>query len=169
MLYTWNDKHLADEYRSPSEYHLPFYSFTILLPAKNEEDVIQGTIERILQIDYPPEGVEILVILQEADTGTIQQVQLKLAELEERGITNVRMITFNDPPFNKPHGLNIGLRHSSNDIVTIFDAEDEPHPDILHIINTTMLNTEATVVQSGVQLMNYHSTWFSALNVLEYY
>jgi cellulose synthase/poly-beta-1,6-N-acetylglucosamine synthase-like glycosyltransferase len=169
MLYTWNDTHLADQYRSPRDYLDPFYSFTILLPAKSEEDVIQGTIERILQIDYPSEMVEILVILQEVDTGTIEQVELKLAELDQRGITNVRMITFNDPPFNKPHGLNIGLRQSSNDIVTIFDAEDEPHRDILHIINNTVITTEATVVQSGVQLMNYQSNWFSALNVLEYY
>ncbi|HEX2912714.1 MAG TPA: glycosyltransferase [Chloroflexia bacterium] len=169
MLYTWNDKHLADEYRSPKVFREPELSFTVLLPAKNEEEVIQGTIQRVLDIDYPSELVEIFVILQEVDTGTIEQVELKLAELEAQGITNVRMITFNEPPFNKPHGLNIGLRQATKDVVTIFDAEDEPHRDILNIINTTMLNSGASVVQSGVQLMNYQSTWFSALNVLEYY
>lgn len=169
MLYTWNDKHLADEYRSPKVFREPELSFTILLPAKNEEEVIQGTIQRVLDINYPSELVEVFVILQEMDKGTIEQVELKLGELEAQGITNVKMITFNDPPFNKPHGLNIGLRYSTKDVVTIFDAEDEPHRDILNIVNTTMLNSGATVVQSGVQLMNYRSSWFSALNVLEYY
>lgn len=169
MLYTWNDTSLAEEYRSPKVYQEPHYSFTVLLPAKSEEEVIQGTIQRVLDIDYPRELVEIFVILQEVDTGTQEQVKIKLAQLEQQGITNVKMIIFNKPPFNKPHGLNIGLAQATKDVVTIFDAEDEPHRDILHIINTTMLNTGASVVQSGVQLMNYHSTWFSALNVLEYY
>jgi cellulose synthase/poly-beta-1,6-N-acetylglucosamine synthase-like glycosyltransferase len=169
MLYTWNDKHLADDYKSPKVYREPHYSFTVLLPAKNEEEVIQGTIQRVLDIDYPSELVEVFVILQEVDKGTQEQVNIKLAELEAKGITNVKLIIFNDPPFNKPHGLNIGLRHSTKDVVTIFDAEDEPHKDILNIVNTTMLNTGASVVQSGVQLMNYQSHWFSALNVLEYF
>src|SRR5689334_7369971 len=109
MLYTWNDKHLADEYRSPKVYREPHHSFTVLLPAKNEEEVIQGTIQRVLDIDYPTELVEVFVILQEVDKGTQEQVNIKLAELEAKGVTNVKLIIFNDPPFNKPHGLNIGL------------------------------------------------------------
>ncbi len=169
MLYTWNDKNIAEQYQSPTVYRDPHYSFTVLLPAKNEEEVIQGTIQRVLDINYPPELLEVFVILQEVDKGTQEQVTMKLAELEQKGVTNVKLIIFNEPPFNKPHGLNIGLTHAKNQVVTIFDAEDEPHRDILHIINTTMLNTGATVVQSGVQLMNYQSKWFSALNVLEYY
>ena len=54
-------------------------------------------------------------------------------------------------------------------MVTIFDAEDEPHPDIFNVVNTVMLREEAQVVQCGVQLMNYADRWFSALNVLEYF
>ena len=169
MLFTWNDKYLANEYSSPEIYRDPHHSFTVILPAKSEEDVIQTTIQRVLDIDYPRDMVEVFVVLQEVDTGTIEQVELKLADLTAQGITNVRMLTFNDPPFNKPHGLNIALGEATKDVITIFDAEDEPHRDIFNIINTTMLNTGATVVQSGVQLMNYRSTWFSALNVLEYY
>jgi cellulose synthase/poly-beta-1,6-N-acetylglucosamine synthase-like glycosyltransferase len=58
---------------------------------------------------------------------------------------------------------------AKGDIVTIFDAEDEPHPDILQVINTTFLNEAVDVVQSGVQLMNHNSKWFCFLNVLEYF
>ena len=54
-------------------------------------------------------------------------------------------------------------------MVTIFDAEDEPHPDILNIINTSMLNENIDAVQSGVQLMNHNTKWFCFLNVLEYF
>jgi cellulose synthase/poly-beta-1,6-N-acetylglucosamine synthase-like glycosyltransferase len=61
------------------------------------------------------------------------------------------------------------LRASTKDVVTVFDAEDQPHPDLYHIINTVMLRDGADVVQSGVQLMNFRSTWFAALNCLEYF
>jgi cellulose synthase/poly-beta-1,6-N-acetylglucosamine synthase-like glycosyltransferase len=63
----------------------------------------------------------------------------------------------------------VGLGEATGNVVTIFDAEDEPHPNILQMVNTIMTREEAPVVQSGVQLMNYSDRWFSALNVLEYF
>ena len=81
----------------------------------------------------------------------------------------MRVITFSDKPINKPHGLNVGLRNTTHEVVTIFDSEDDIHPDIFNIVNTVMSTEGARVVQCGVQLMNYHSRWFSALNVLEYF
>ena len=72
-------------------------------------------------------------------------------------------------PTSKPRGLNHAMQIARGDIVTIFDAEDEPHPDILNIINTTMLNDDVDAIQSGVQLMNHNTKWFCFLNVLEYF
>ena len=79
------------------------------------------------------------------------------------------METFAYGPINKPRALNVGLGRSSAEIVTIFDAEDDIHPDIFNVINTVMLQEGVNVVQSGVQLMNYESNWYSTLNVLEYF
>jgi len=81
----------------------------------------------------------------------------------------VRVLAFKNRPINKPHGLNVGLRSTRNEVVTIFDAEDDIHPDIFNVINTVLLNEEVSVVQGGVQLMNYQSKWYSVLNVLEYF
>ena len=38
--------------------------------------------------------------------------------------------------------LNVALREPHGDVVTIFDAEDEPHPDIFNVVNTVMLREE---------------------------
>ena len=78
-------------------------------------------------------------------------------------------MVFHDGPINKPHGLNVALPHATNDVVTIFDAEDDIHPDIFNVVNTVMEDRAVQVVQCGVQLMNYDSNWYSALNVLEYF
>ena len=113
-----------------------------------------------------------LVIIEAGDAGTIARVREKLASLGRQGIRHVRLLAFNDPPINKPHGLNVGLRAATGDIVTIFDSEDEPHPDLLNVVNTVVTReglAAAPVIQCGVQLMNYADRWFSALNVLEYF
>jgi len=169
MLFTWNDARREAEFGAPKEFAPPQKSFTVLLPARHEEEVIQHTIEGVLRANYPLDLLEVVVICRIDDEGTIAKVQEKIVELVARGITNTKLIVFQDKPINKPHGLNIGFRHTRNEVVTIFDSEDEIHPDVFNIVNTVMVNEGVNVVQAGVQLMNFDSKWFSALNVLEYF
>jgi len=168
MLYAWEDEETLQKNRVPTTFEPPRHRFTLLLPARHEEAVIQETIQRMVELNYPRELVQVLVVIESSDHGTIAEVNTKLNRLREQGIEHVQLITFSDPPINKPHGLNVGLRAATGDVVTIFDAEDEPHADILNVVNTVMVREEAQVVQCGVQLMNYADRWFSALNVLEY-
>lgn len=169
MLYTWNEASNRELYGAPAEFAPPQKSFTVLLPARHEEEVIQHTIQGVLDANYPRELLEIVVICRIDDEGTITKVQEKIAELVPEGVTNVRLIIFQDNPINKPHGLNVGLRYTHHEVVTIFDSEDQIHPDVFNVVNTVMMNEGVNVVQSGVQLMNFDSQWFSALNVLEYF
>ena len=168
MLYAWEDEERLRKNRVPASFEPPCKRFTIMLPARHEEAVIKETIQRTVDLNYPRELVQILVVIEAGDHGTIAEVNRKLAELRAQGIDHARLIIFDDPPINKPHGLNVALRSAVGDVVAIFDAEDEPHPDILQVVNTVMVREDAEVVQCGVQLMNYADRWFSALNVLEY-
>ena len=166
QLYIWGEPQRAGLNRSPEQFEKPAVSFTVLLPARHEETVIGDTIEKVCRMNYPRDLLQILVICESGDPGTIAAVQQKLAE---PGKEHVQLIVFSDRSINKAHALNKGLQAASHDVVTIFDAEDEPHADIFQIINTIMLQEGAEVVQSGVHLMNHDSHWFSALNVLEYF
>lgn len=165
-LFIWEEPNRERFNVTPTEFAPPSLSFSVLLPARQEEAVIGDTIEKVSQANYPRELLQIIVICEEGDLGTIAKVREKLAEPGKEG---VRLIVFNDRPINKPHGLNKGLRFATNDVVTIFDAEDEPHADIFQVINTTMQQETVEVVQGGVHLMNYDTRWYSALNVLEYF
>lgn len=165
-LYIWEKPEQAWRNSAPTIYREPHYSFTIMLPARHEEDVYRETIQKVYDLNYPKHLIQILAICRDDDPGTIAEARAKINELCD---PNVQIVIFNDKPINKPHGLNLALQVSKNDIVTIFDAEDEPHPDILNVINTTYLNEQVDVVQSGVQLMNHNTKWFCFLNVLEYF
>ncbi|MBV9175097.1 MAG: glycosyltransferase [Chloroflexi bacterium] len=172
MLYVWDDRLKSRRNHAPRTFESPRQRFTLLLPARHEEEVIQETIQRVVDFRYPRELVQVLVIIEAGDGGTIAKVREKLAALRRQGVDNVRLLIFSSPPINKPHGLNVGLRAATGNIVTIFDSEDEPHPDLLNVVNTVVTREgveRAPVIQCGVQLMNYADRWFSALNVLEYF
>lgn len=169
MLYTWDQPEAYQKAKAPHLFREPALSFTVLLPARHEEEVIQQTILRVVQANYPRDLIEVLVICEKGDEGTIRKALDEIEDLRKRGVHNVRLEVFDDQPINKPHGLNHGFTRSGNQVVTIFDAEDEIHPDIFNVVNTVMLNEQVRVVQCGVQLMNYDSNWYSTLNVLEYF
>lgn len=166
MLYSWESHETASLHKSPREYHPPKLSFTALIPARHEEKVIEDTIIAVHNIDYPNHLKEIIILCRSDDPKTINKAYETLQKIKD---DNVRIFIFDDLPINKPHALNHGLREAKNEIIAVFDAEDEPHPHIYQIINTKMIESGADVVQSGIQLMNYRDRWFSALNCIEYF
>jgi cellulose synthase/poly-beta-1,6-N-acetylglucosamine synthase-like glycosyltransferase len=166
-LYAW-DRPPADA-NAPDHFREPRLSFTALLPARHEEDVIRGTIRRLASVNYPADLVQVLVVCSADDQGTIDEAEAEIELLRQEGRENFETVVFSDGPVNKPHGLNVALARATHDVVVIFDAEDDMHPDIFDVVNTIMEEEQVKVVQAGVQLMNFESTWYSALNALEYF
>ncbi len=166
MLYAWDDPKRVERNRAPKKFKKAKLSFTALVPARNEEGVIGDTLKAIANINYPEHLKEVVIICRFDDVDTILAVKKAINNI---GKPNIRLEIFNDFPINKPHGLNVGLRKATKDVVVVFDAEDEPHPDIYNIVNSVMIEKNFDIVQSGVQLMNFNSRWFSSFNVLEYF
>lgn len=138
-------------------------AFSLLLPARHEQAVLEHTIERLLESSH--RDYEIIVIVGHDDPGT--------AEVAERAAARapglVRVITDHHEVKNKPKALNTALPHCRGDIVGVFDAEDQVHPELLSHVDHAFRATEADVVQGGVQLINFHSSWYSLRNCLEYF
>jgi len=166
MWYSWNKLDDEAQRQTPKFSRPPQYSFTALIPARHEDKVIQDTIRAVNRIAYPEHLKQTLILCRQDDVRTIAKVREVISEL---GKDNIRLVIFDGYPINKPHSLNQGLIHARNEIVGVFDAEDEPHEKIYQLINTVMIEKNADVVQAAVQLMNYRAPWFSVLNVLEYF
>lgn len=166
MMYAWETPKRVDYNRSPKEYLPSEYSFTALIPALHEKVVIGDTLRAIAAIDYPEELKEVIVICRADDIETISAARQAIHDLHN---LNIRLLIPDFTPRNKADKLNFGLRNAHNEVVCVFDAEDTPHRDIYQVVNTVMIRDQADVVQSGVQLVNFRSNWFSTLNVLEYF
>lgn len=166
MLYAWENPKRVEKNKSPKKYLKPSLSFSAIIPARHEENVIADTIRAVLKINYPDSLKEVLIVCHPDDRKTINKVKETIAKIDKK---NIKLIIFDYLPISKPSALNIGLDETTKQVVAVFDAEDEPHRDIYQIVNTVMLRDKADVVQSGIQLMNFNSRWFSVLNVLEYF
>jgi 4-amino-4-deoxy-L-arabinose transferase-like glycosyltransferase len=143
--------------------------FTLLLPARHEEKVIAQTIRQMARIDYPPELMEVIIVCEVKDRGTIREACEGIRSLSSASSARFTVTTFSDRPVNKPHGLNAALRIATGDVVGVFDAEDDVQLSILRTVNTILLQEPVDVVQGAVQLVNHESTWFSPLNCVEYF
>src|SRR3979409_1050160 len=125
MVYTWDQPDAEARARAPDRFLAPQKSFTVMLPARHEEQVIQSTIERVVKARSPPALMQVLVICSADDEGTISKAAEKIEHLRRQDMGNVELVVFDDLPINKPHGLNRGLGRARNEVLTIFDAEDD--------------------------------------------
>ncbi len=97
--------------------------YTILVALHDEADVTPQLIERLSQIDYPADRLECFLLLEAHDQATIT-----VAEHADRPSWMQVMVVPPGSPKTKPRALNYGLERSRGDIVTIYDAEDDPDP-----------------------------------------
>lgn len=109
---------------SPSDDELPRYS--VLVPLFRETRVLAQLLNALTQLDYPPENLDIKLILEEEDI--VMQRALAGFSLDAR--FEVIIVPAGQPQ-TKPRALNYALQFCRGAFITIYDAEDIPEPDQL--------------------------------------
>lgn len=163
MLHAWRSPQHLEATGFARSSREPGLSFSLLVPARHEEEVLGDTLDKLAVLDHP--DYEVIAIIGHDDPGT--EAVARAAADRHPGI--VRVVMDYSVPKNKPKGMNTALPECRGDIVGVFDAEDEVHPDLLRLVDARFLDTDADVVQGGVQLMNIESSWWSLRNCMEYY
>jgi cellulose synthase/poly-beta-1,6-N-acetylglucosamine synthase-like glycosyltransferase len=139
------------------------HSFSLIVPARHEQAVLGATLERLAGAHHP--NFEVLAVVGDDDPDTLAVAEDAAARHPDR----IRVLVDSNQPKNKPRALNTALPACAGMVTAVFDAEDEVHPELLRHVDARFADTGADIVQGGVQLMNYHSSWYSLRNVLEYY
>jgi cellulose synthase/poly-beta-1,6-N-acetylglucosamine synthase-like glycosyltransferase len=163
MLHAWRDPETYQATGFASEAGLPSLSFSLLVPARHEEDVLAQTLDQLDRLDYPV--FEVIVIVGHDDPATTAVAEAAAARHPER----IRVVVDQQSPKNKPKALNTALPSCTGDVVGVFDAEDEVDRRLLRAVDRAFRATGAEVVQGGVQRVNFRSSWFSLRNCLEYF
>ncbi len=150
-----------EEARGIPDHELPRY--TILVPAYNEPEVVGDLLSAMSRLEYPPDRVEILLLLEEDDAVTIAAA----GEYNSSETVTIVLVPPGEPR-TKPKACNYGLQFATGEIVTIYDAEDEPEPLQLRRVVAAFARAprEVVCVQSKLAYHNSHQNlltgWFTA-------
>ncbi|MGN7168768.1 glycosyltransferase family 2 protein [Paenibacillus cellulositrophicus] len=109
-----------------------FPTVTVMVPAHNEELVITATVEHILQLYYPPDKVQIIVI---ADNCTDRTAD-KLKALKARTSYKDRdlLILERTGTGGKSGALNDALKEATGDWICVYDADAAPEHNALYFL-----------------------------------
>ncbi len=135
----------ADAYNLPC--NLP--KISILLPAYHEENVLPFSIKRIFQSDYPTNLIDVLVLTEKDDIGTINVVKSLTGTY---GIKHLR-VEEEDLPRGKPRALNFGLKHVTGNIIGVIDAEDIIDRKLFKKV-VSLMNSGCDAVQGVLDMTN---------------
>ena len=108
-----------------------FPKVSILIPAHNEEVVIEDTIKSMIQLNYPKDKLEVIVINDNSSDST--------GSIIDRYADQYPFIkaVHTKPPYagkGKSGALNQGLKHSSGEIIAVYDADNTPEPDAVRYL-----------------------------------
>jgi cellulose synthase/poly-beta-1,6-N-acetylglucosamine synthase-like glycosyltransferase len=168
MVFGWRRPEAVEEMGfppplSPDESTL---SFSIIVPALDEDAVLEETLCRLAAQTHP--RVDIVVSLIKGDDATIEAARRARKVHPDR----IRIVVKRYRKSSKPRQLNKALSVCTGEYVGVIDAEDDVDPDLLLHVEALLARNHADVVQGGVQLMNLGQRvrdWYCVHNVLEYY
>ncbi len=140
---------------------LPHY--TVLVPLFHEAQMVDQLMRGLAQLRYPQDKIDIVLITEDVDPFTTQAVAQALRPPFRH------VIVPKGTPQTKPRALNYAMQSSHGEFVTIYDAEDRPHPDqLLAAIAAFQARPDWAAVQAPLDYFNHSDNWLTRQFALEY-
>jgi glycosyltransferase XagB len=145
------------------EEDLPVY--TVLAPMYHEENVVGQLVTNLAKLDYPVSKLEVLLLLEEDDAGTI-------AAADAAGLPPWMSVIVvpRGQPQTKPKACNVGLFFARGEHLVIYDAEDKPDPDQLKkaVIAFRRGGDRMVCVQAALNYWNVFENFLTRMFTAEY-
>jgi cellulose synthase/poly-beta-1,6-N-acetylglucosamine synthase-like glycosyltransferase len=138
---------------------------TLLIPLRDETDIAGDLIARLQSLDYPRSLLDICLVLEEDDSTT--RTALGQANLP----TWMRpIIVPRGGVQTKPRALNFALPFARGSLIGVYDAEDAPAADQLHVVARHYANCAKDVacLQGVLDYYNADSNWLTRCFTIEY-
>lgn len=146
MLYALN--RVFGTQRYPYAHVLPaqWPMVTVFIAAHNEEKVIADSMQALLQSDYPPDRLNVVVVNDRSSDRTAAIVDATIAQHPGR----LQAFHRNGGKPGKAAALKDAVRYAQGDIALIFDADYTPGPSLLRQLVTPFLDPEVGAVMGRV-------------------
>ena len=145
------------------DHALPRY--TILVPLYKEASVVAHLLDALERIDYPRAKLDIKLLIEADD----EETRLALARLAPGPVYDM-VIAPQGQPRTKPRALNIGLASAHGELVTVYDAEDDPDPLQLRRAAAAFAQAPQSLacLQCPLAIDNARDSWLAGLFALDY-
>jgi cellulose synthase/poly-beta-1,6-N-acetylglucosamine synthase-like glycosyltransferase len=142
---------------------LPVY--TVLVPVFRETRVLPQLIRALSALRYPPEKLDIKLVLEESDTA----MQRALARVPLPSYIEAIIVPTGKPQ-TKPRALAYALKFARGELLTIYDAEDIPEPLQLQKAALKFLSAgpELGCLQAELCFYNPNEGWLARQFTIEY-
>lgn len=141
--------------------------YTVTLPLFREAHMVPGLIASLSHMDYPIDRLDIIFACEANDPETCAAAQA-LVRPPFR-VLILPPTTSGGPPQTKPRALNYALERSHGMLVTIFDAEDQPHPQQLRqAASAFAAHPDWSALQAPLTYFNTRDSYLAAQFGLEY-
>ena len=149
--------------RKPEELNWDYKPFvSIMIPAHNEQDVIEKTVENVLALDY--EKYEVVLIDDRSEDNTAE----KLKELEAK-FDKVKAIIRDKNAFpGKSAVLNEALPLTKGEAILVFDADARVKPDFLKNLIPHLEKDNVGAVQARKVIINRDENFLTRCQDNEY-
>jgi len=135
---------------------------TILIPAHNEQFVIGNLLERMTELTYPKDKLEVVVI----DDGSTDETG-EIADSYAEKYKYIKVIHRPNGGGGKPAALNDGIKFSNGEIILTLDADYYPQLDIVEKLVAPFVDPEVGAVQGRVVVLNEEDSLVSKIVTLE--
>jgi cellulose synthase/poly-beta-1,6-N-acetylglucosamine synthase-like glycosyltransferase/spore germination protein YaaH/peptidoglycan/xylan/chitin deacetylase (PgdA/CDA1 family) len=156
------DRLRAHVYGTPEQIAAYRPRVAVLIPAYNEEKVIERTIQGALDSDYP--NLRVIVIDDGSKDRTLEIARRSFAAEEAAG----RILILTKPNGGKAEALNFGLKHIGDaEIFVGIDADTIIAPDAIARLVPHFLNPKIAAVAGNAKVGNRVNLW-TRWQALEY-
>lgn len=140
-------------------------TYTIFCPLYKETAVLPQFIHAMNMLDYPPDKLQVMLLLEEDDTPTLE----KVSEHPLPDYFDI-VIVPDSFPKTKPKALNHGLSFATGEYTVIFDAEDIPDPQQLKKVVIAFEKSDPSIacIQAKLNFYNPHQNILTKVFTAEY-
>lgn len=138
---------------------------SIIIPAHNEEVVIENTIEAMIRLKYPRKRLE-LIIVNDNSTDNTGSIINKYA----RAYSFIKAI-HTKPPYagrGKSGALNSGLVAATGEYIVVYDADNQPEEDAVYYLAQALQNDQkAGAVDGKFRVLNANKNMLTSFINIE--
>ena len=166
---------ILERRRTQEEGESTVHLFSLIVPAHNEQLVIGDCLDSLLDLDYPVNQVEILVV----DDGSTDSTASIVCSVAERwaGRVGILQVPTEESSQGKARALNRGFhylagtsrfRNERDWVIGIFDADGLPDSKMLKKASFQLAAPTVAGVQASVRIQNREASWLSRMQDIEF-